>query len=98
MPAATAEPEAFLHEPYPLVTPYPIDNYLSSAQFSDNYQVFLLDISSGIEPQSYKEAIEDENWQFAVEDEIVSLDDLGTWTVVDLPLEKKLLAANRFFA
>lgn len=54
-------------------------------------------ITSGIEPQSYKDAIEEENWRFVVEDEIVALDDLGTWTFVDLPPGKKALGCKWVF-
>ncbi|KAG7598815.1 GAG-pre-integrase domain [Arabidopsis suecica] len=86
-----------LHQPYPSATPYPLDNYLSSSQFSDNYQVYLNAITSGSEPTSYKEAILDENWKSAVSDEIVSLENLGTWTVEDLPPGKKALGCKWVF-
>lgn len=78
-----------LHQPYPSVTSYPIENYLSSSQFSSTYQFYLLAITSAIEPKSYKEAVEDENWRYAVEDELVALIDLGTFSVVALPPGKK---------
>ncbi|KAG7539387.1 Reverse transcriptase RNA-dependent DNA polymerase [Arabidopsis suecica] len=86
-----------LHQPFPSATPYPLDNYLSSSGFSDNYQAFLLAITSGHEPRSYNEAILDENWRDAVSDEIVSLEDLGTWTVEDLPPGKKALGCKWVF-
>lgn len=47
-------------------------------------------INAGAEPFNYKDAIEDENWRFAVRDEIVALEDKDTWTVVDLPPYKAL--------
>ncbi|KAG7577529.1 Integrase catalytic core [Arabidopsis thaliana x Arabidopsis arenosa] len=58
---------------------------------------YLLAITSGTEPYSYKEAILDENWRNAVSDEIVSLEDLGTWTVEDLPPGKKALGCKWVF-
>lgn len=51
-----------LHEPFPSVTPYPLDNYISSSQFSENYQAFILAITTGVEPLQYKDVILDENW------------------------------------
>jgi len=86
-----------LHQPHPSVTPYPLDNYVSSSQFSAAYQAYVFAISLGIEPKSYKEAILDENWRCAVSDEIVSLENLGTWTVEDLPPGKKALGCKWVF-
>lgn len=78
-----------IYKPSPSVTPYPIDYYVSSSQFSDTYQAYLLAITSGVEPQHYQEAILDENWRFAVKDEIEALEENETWTVEDLPPGKK---------
>ena len=80
-----------LHQPYPSPTPYPIGNYISSARFSNGYQTYLLAITSTREPLSYKEAAEDELWRDSVADEIFALEDRDTWTVVDLPPDKKAL-------
>lgn len=78
-----------LHNPPPSVTPYPLDNSLSSEQFSTNYQAFLGIIMSAVEPRSYAKAILDEKWRFAVTHEIDSLEDQGTWTFEALPPGKK---------
>lgn len=86
-----------LHNPPPSVTPYPLDNYLSSEHFSDNYQAFLAIITSVVEPRSYAEAILDENWRFAVTHEIDSLEEPGTWTVEALPPGKKALGCKWVF-
>lgn len=55
-----------LHQPPPSSTPYPIENYVSSARFSNKYQYYLMAISSSAEPIHYKDAIEDEHWRDAV--------------------------------
>ncbi|KAG7567306.1 Reverse transcriptase RNA-dependent DNA polymerase [Arabidopsis thaliana x Arabidopsis arenosa] len=86
-----------LHKPHPSATLYPLDNYVSSSQFSEAYQAYVYAISTGIEPHSYKEAILDENWRCAVSDEIGSLENLGTWTVEDLPPGKKALGCKWVF-
>ncbi|CAL9224138.1 unnamed protein product [Arabidopsis halleri] len=38
---------SLVYTPLPSNTPYPIDNFVSSSQFSDKYQAFLLAITSG---------------------------------------------------
>lgn len=86
-----------LHQPPPSSTPYPIDNYISSAQFYDKYQYYLLAITSTAEPIHYKDAIEDEHWRDAVTDEIVALEDRDTWTVETLPPGKKALSCRWVF-
>ncbi|KAG7585027.1 GAG-pre-integrase domain [Arabidopsis thaliana x Arabidopsis arenosa] len=86
-----------LQNPPPTNTPYPLDNYVSNSQFSTTYQAYLTAISSGHEPQHYNEAVLDENWRFAVKDEIVALEDNGTWTVESLPPGKKALGCKWVF-
>lgn len=54
-------------------------------------------ITKAIEPKSFAEAVEDENWRFAVEDEIVALENNGTWTVEDLPSGKKAIGCKWVF-
>lgn len=86
-----------LHQPFPSATPYPLDNYISSSRFSDNYQAYILAITSGNEPRNYNEAMLDDHWKGAVSDEIGSLENLGTWTVEDLPPGKKALGCKWVF-
>lgn len=45
--------------------PYPINNYLSSHKLC-SYSSFISDISSTIEPPSYKQAVKDPKWQKAI--------------------------------
>ncbi|CAL9239421.1 unnamed protein product [Arabidopsis halleri] len=88
---------SLIYTPSPSETPYPIDNFLSSSQFSDKYQAYLFAITSGVEPQHYNEAVLDENWRFAVKDEIEALEENGTWTVEDLPPDKKAIGCKWVF-
>lgn len=86
-----------LHEPLPSATPHPLDKYVSSSQFSENYHTYILAITSMIEPKHYNEAILNENWRFAIKDEIISLQDVGTFSIVDLPPGKKALGCKWVF-
>ena len=86
-----------LHQPSPSSAPYPIDNYISNAQFSDKNHYYLMVITSTAEPIHYKDAIEDEHWRDAVTDEIVALEQRDTWTVETLPPGKKALSCRWVF-
>lgn len=67
---------SLIYTPSPSETPYPLDNFLSSSQFSEKYQAYLFAITSEVEPQHYNEVILDENWRFAVKDEIEALEEI----------------------
>ncbi|CAL9247606.1 unnamed protein product, partial [Arabidopsis halleri] len=82
---------SLIYTPSPSATPYPIDNFVSSSQFSDTYRAYLFAITSGNEPRNYQEAIVDENCRYAVKDKIEALEENGTWTVEDLPQGKKAI-------
>ncbi|KAG7564540.1 Reverse transcriptase RNA-dependent DNA polymerase [Arabidopsis suecica] len=66
---------SLIYTPSPSATPYPIDNFVSSSQFSDIYQAYLFAITSGNEPRNYQEDIVDENWRYVVKDEIEALEE-----------------------
>lgn len=73
---------------------YPIEDFLSSAKFSENYRQFLAAITASTVPQTYSQAMDDPNFQVAMKHEIVALEDSGTWTVEDLPPGKKALGCK----
>lgn len=86
-----------LHSPSPSVTPYPLDNFLSSQQFSPTYQTYVMAITKGYEPRNYEEAVLDEHWRLAVREEIDACEESGTWTVEVLPPGKKALGCKWVF-
>ncbi|XP_074271447.1 uncharacterized protein LOC141595383 [Silene latifolia] len=75
-------------------TPYDLANYLTCTNFSRNHRVFLADISNGVEPPSFRVAINDPRWCKAMEAEITALENNGTWELADLPSDKKALGCR----
>ena len=63
-------------------TPYPIAHYVNCNKFSPRHRVFLTAITEGIEPRSFKEAMQDEGWREAMQKEIAALEANGTWDIV----------------
>ncbi|XP_074293736.1 uncharacterized protein LOC141620880 [Silene latifolia] len=72
-------------------TPYSIANYVNYAKFSDAHQRYLAAITTDVEPTSFKEAIRDPRWKQAMEAEIDALEANHTWTIEELPADKKAL-------
>eukprot|EP00253_Pinus_taeda_P013003 PITA_13003 len=58
-----------------------------------------LDVSSNFallsfQPSSFEEAIRDENWVQAMDEEIEAIEKNDTWDLVDLPMDKNLIGVN----
>ncbi|XP_071723840.1 uncharacterized protein, partial [Rutidosis leptorrhynchoides] len=54
-------------------TPHSIENHFAFLNLSQNHLVFTLKICCQEEPDSFKQAIESENWQTAIENELRAL-------------------------
>lgn len=54
--------------------------------------MFLVAITEGTEPKSFKEAMSDPHFKEAMSVEVEALEELGTWDVTVLPRGKKALA------
>lgn len=64
--------------------------------FSEKHQV-LAEISMGVEPRSYKEAMEDGIWNNAMFSEIDSLEEKKMWDLETLPEGKKVIRSKWIF-
>ncbi|KAL6565862.1 hypothetical protein OROHE_004917 [Orobanche hederae] len=72
-------------------TPFPMAHYISCDNFSQPYQKFLAAVITGDEPRSFKEAMKNDGWKQAMQEEIKALEDNGTWTLEHLPPGKRAL-------
>ena len=75
-------------------TPYPIANYVTSANFSVTYHNFLATIMKVTKPRYYHEAVKDSRWRVVMEEEIRALEKNQTWILQDLPHGKKHISCK----
>lgn len=73
---------------------YPISNYVSDAHYSPSHHAFLAAVTTGVEPQRYKEAIKDKVWRNSLHDEYTSMEVNRVWDVTHLPPEKKVISCQ----
>ncbi|KAD4888928.1 hypothetical protein E3N88_21001 [Mikania micrantha] len=72
-------------------TVHPLSNYVSYDNFSHAHKAFLSAISSNDEPKTFKQASQNANWVDAMNREIKALEENGTWTLEELPKDKKAI-------
>ncbi|GAA0175401.1 hypothetical protein LIER_28581 [Lithospermum erythrorhizon] len=58
------------------------------------HRVFLASIVIGVEPRSYRLTLRNPGWCDAVKAEVSSLENNGTWSLVDLPKDKNALGSR----
>lgn len=73
---------------------YPMANYVDCKKFSPQHQAYLAAINSGVEPKSFREAMEDDKWKEAMSGEIDAQERNHSWTVEDLPKGKKAIGCK----
>ncbi|RVW39635.1 Retrovirus-related Pol polyprotein from transposon RE1 [Vitis vinifera] len=78
-------------------TKHPIAKYISYSNLSDNYRAFTTNISKLVVPRNIQEALDEPSWKLTVFEEINALKKNGTWEVVDLPREKKVVGCKWVF-
>nr|CAD1835727.1 unnamed protein product [Ananas comosus var. bracteatus] len=70
-------------------TVHPIENFICHNNLSQSHKAFVVALDENIEPRNYSQAMKDPRWRDAMAQEINGLEDNGTWTVEDLPPNKK---------
>ena len=75
-------------------TPYPLAHFVSCDKFSVRHRTFLAVVVDGVEPRSFKEAMQHAGWRKAMGKEIRALEDNGTWIMTELPRGKRALGCK----
>ena len=73
---------------------YSLGNYMRYAHLSPTYQSYIAANSVVKEPDSYLEAIQDERWIEAMQNEIQALESNHTWELTYLPKGKKAIGGR----
>ena len=76
---------------------YPISQYISYDRISEKHRAYLTRISNMFVPKDIHEALGDPNWKKAVWEEIQALEKNGTWDVVNLPKNHKIVGCKWVF-
>ena len=66
-------------------SPYPITHYVNYDTFSMQYCAFLAAITTGVEPNSFVEAMKNDRWKDTMKREIHSLEENKGWTIEPFP-------------
>ncbi|KAJ1685788.1 hypothetical protein LUZ63_017178 [Rhynchospora breviuscula] len=75
-------------------TPYPIAHYVNCNKFSVAHRKFLAAVTAKKEPEHFGEAMKDNNWRKAMQTEIEALERNKTWSIENLPSEKKAIGCK----
>nr|ADK92880.1 retrotransposon 4 protein [Hypericum perforatum] len=70
---------------------YPIENYISYANIKPSYQAYISKLDNLHEPTKFEDAVKIEAWRKAMNEELDALERNQTWTVVELPHNKKAI-------
>ena len=76
---------------------YPISSYVSYNQLSPASRSFIASLDSITIPTTLHQALSHSGWRAAMEEEMMALEQSGTWTLVDLPKGKKAIGCKWVF-
>ncbi|GAA0169605.1 hypothetical protein LIER_24051 [Lithospermum erythrorhizon] len=79
-------------------TSYPLTNFVSYDIFSSAHRGFLASITAGVDPRSYSQTLRGRGWFDAMKAEISALEINGTWSLVEIPKDKKALERSLYEA
>ena len=77
---------------------YPVSSFASYDHLSPSLRCFTASLDSISLPHCLSEALEHPGWRAAMEEEMMALDNNGTWDLVHLPTGKKPIGCKWVFA
>lgn len=76
---------------------YPISSFASYEHLSPSFRCFIGSLDSVSVPKNLSEALAHSGWPTAMEEEMMALDNNGTWDLVCLPIGKKAIGCKWVF-
>jgi len=73
---------------------YPMSNHVSYNKINKHHKHFLKQITVNHEPSSYNEASNDPKWVEAMQNEMRALKENNTWTLTNLPKNRKSIGSK----
>lgn len=74
--------------------PHSIEDFIKYDGLSDEYQSYLTYVSKLVEPQNFSEAVRDESWTRAMQEDLRSLEQNKTWIWYQIPLGKSIIGCK----
>ena len=76
---------------------YPMSHFISYDNLSNNHRSFLAHLNTTAIPKNVTEALDSKEWREAMKVEMDALEKNGTWKLVELPNDKKLVGCKWVF-
>ncbi|CAA7015851.1 unnamed protein product [Microthlaspi erraticum] len=74
--------------------PYPLANFMSYGQLSDEYRAYICALTLLPEPVSFKDALKFDEWIQAMNEELMALEKTDTWDICSLPPDKHAIGCK----
>lgn len=74
--------------------PYPLANYLSYIELSEDYKAYICSVNLHTEPSSFSQAKKLTEWLAAMNEELIALETFGTWEICSLPDDKHAIGCR----
>ena len=78
-------------------TKYPISNYISTHRLSESYAYTVNQLSNVFIPSNIQDALADQKWTKAINEEMEALQKNNTWELCQLPIGKKKVGCKWVF-
>ena len=78
-------------------TRHPIGRYVFYDRLNPQFKTFVTTVDREMIPRSFEEAMTDENWKLAIEDELRALAKNKTWDIVNIPCGKSKVGCKWVF-
>ena len=77
--------------------PYLMTHYIGYAHLDTTFQRFVATIDSHRDPQSYREAVNDQKWCDIMNIELQALEDNCTWDITNVPTGRRHIGCKWLF-
>ena len=78
-------------------TNHPISHHMSYSKLSQNHSSYVSEITNMFIPNNIQEALDDPDWRLAVMEEVNALEKNGTWDLVSISKNQKLVGCKWLF-